>query len=69
MPFGDKVLEKVVVVQLQGCLEEADYLDSVHFGFMSGHDTETALVFLADDSFQKKAATQYFFMPSFLLRN
>ena len=47
--FLGKVLEHVVVSQLQRFLEEVDYLDQFQSGFRFGCGTEIALVSLLDD--------------------
>ncbi|KAF7251055.1 Calcium uptake protein 2, mitochondrial [Varanus komodoensis] len=49
IPFLGKVLEQVVVGQLQALLDETDYLDPFQSGFRPGYGTESALVALYDD--------------------
>uniref|UniRef100_A0A8D2J5Z0 Reverse transcriptase domain-containing protein n=1 Tax=Varanus komodoensis TaxID=61221 RepID=A0A8D2J5Z0_VARKO len=49
IPFLGKVLEWVVVGQLQALLDETDYLDPFQSGFRPGYGTESALVALYDD--------------------
>ncbi|KAF7247735.1 hypothetical protein EYD10_06187 [Varanus komodoensis] len=48
IPFLGKVLERVVVGQLQALLDETD-LDPFQSGFRPGYGTESALVALYDD--------------------
>ncbi|KAF7253384.1 hypothetical protein EYD10_00388 [Varanus komodoensis] len=52
--FLGKVLERVVVGQLQALLDETDYLDPVQSGFRPGYGTESALVTLYDDLCREK---------------
>uniref|UniRef100_A0A8D2LLU3 Reverse transcriptase domain-containing protein n=1 Tax=Varanus komodoensis TaxID=61221 RepID=A0A8D2LLU3_VARKO len=49
IPFLGKVLERVVVGQLQALLDETDYLDPFQSGFRPRYGTESALVALYDD--------------------
>lgn len=52
LPFLGKVVDKVVVKQLQRTLDEADYLDLFQLGFrqqQQQHGRETALIMLLDD--------------------
>ncbi|KAF7239274.1 Inactive carboxypeptidase-like protein X2 [Varanus komodoensis] len=49
IPFLGKVLEWVVVGQLQALLDKTDYLDPFQSGFRPGYGTESALVALYDD--------------------
>ncbi|KAF7251650.1 RNA-directed DNA polymerase from mobile element jockey [Varanus komodoensis] len=52
--FLGKVLERVVVGQLQALLNETDYLDPFQSGFRPGYGTESALVALYDDLCREK---------------
>ncbi|KAF7244902.1 hypothetical protein EYD10_08831 [Varanus komodoensis] len=54
IPFLGKVLERVVVGQLQALLDETDYLDPFQSGFRPGYGTESALVALYDDLCREK---------------
>ncbi|KAF7236044.1 putative RNA-directed DNA polymerase from transposon BS [Varanus komodoensis] len=54
IPFLGKLLERVVVGQLQALLDETDYLDPFQFGFRPGYGTESALVSLYDDLCREK---------------
>ncbi|KAF7254734.1 RNA-directed DNA polymerase from mobile element jockey [Varanus komodoensis] len=54
IPFLGKVLEWVVVGQLQALLDETDYLDPFQSGFRPGYGTESALVALYDDLCREK---------------
>ncbi|KAF7252275.1 Succinate dehydrogenase assembly factor 3, mitochondrial [Varanus komodoensis] len=54
IPFLGKVLEQVVVGQLQALLDETDYLDPFQSGFRPGYGTESALVALYDDLCREK---------------
>ncbi|KAF7254198.1 hypothetical protein EYD10_01049 [Varanus komodoensis] len=54
IPFLGKVLERVVVGQLQTLLDETDYLDPFQSGFRPGYGTESALVALYDDLCREK---------------
>ncbi|KAF7235294.1 Vomeronasal type-2 receptor 26 [Varanus komodoensis] len=54
IPFLGKVLERVVVGQLQALLDETDYLDPFQSGFRPGYSTESALVALYDDLCREK---------------
>uniref|UniRef100_A0A803SSM3 Reverse transcriptase domain-containing protein n=1 Tax=Anolis carolinensis TaxID=28377 RepID=A0A803SSM3_ANOCA len=47
--FLGKVLERVVASQLQGFLDDTDFLDQSQSGFRPGFSTEMALVALVDD--------------------
>ena len=49
IPVLGKALERVVASQLQGFLDETDYLDPFQSGFSPGYGTETALVALVED--------------------
>ncbi|XP_053112164.1 uncharacterized protein LOC128327386 [Hemicordylus capensis] len=51
--FLGKVIERVVISQLQKVLDDTDYLDPSQSGFHPGYGTETALVFLVDDLHQE----------------
>lgn len=44
--FVGNIVEKVVALQLQRILEEADYLDSLQSGFVLVYSTENAFVML-----------------------
>lgn len=48
-PFLGKVVEKVVSLQLQQGLEQADYLDSFQSRFKSGHSIEMVLIKIVND--------------------
>ncbi|KAF7250970.1 Interleukin-1 receptor accessory protein-like 1, partial [Varanus komodoensis] len=52
--FLGKVLEGVMVGQLQALLDESDYLDPFQSGFRPGYGTESALVALYDDLCREK---------------
>ncbi|KAF7234895.1 hypothetical protein EYD10_18221 [Varanus komodoensis] len=54
IPFLGKVLEQVVVGQLQALLDETDYLDPFQSGFRLGYGTESDLVALYDDLRRKR---------------
>ncbi|KAF7243419.1 RNA-directed DNA polymerase from mobile element jockey [Varanus komodoensis] len=54
IPFLGKVLEWVVVGQLQALLDETDYLDPFQSGFRPRYGTESALVALYDDLCREK---------------
>ena len=47
--FLSKVVERVVVDQLQALLDETNALDPLQLGFRTHHGMETALVALFDD--------------------
>lgn len=49
LPFLGKVVNKVVMQQLQSDLDEADQLDHFQSGSRFGHGTETTLLMLLDD--------------------
>lgn len=48
-PFWGRVIESVVASQLQGFIEEMDYLDPFHSTFIPYFSSKTALVLLMDD--------------------
>ena len=53
VPFLNKVLKWVVSSQLQGILDEMDYLDPFQFGFKPGYGMKLALVAVVDDLHQE----------------
>ncbi|KAF7246590.1 Craniofacial development protein 2 [Varanus komodoensis] len=54
IPFLGKVLERVVVGQLQVLLDDTNYLDPFQSGFRPGYGTESALVTLYNDLCRKR---------------
>lgn len=50
----EKVVEKVAAWQLQGLLDETDFLDSFYSGFRSSYETEIAFVTLIDNLRQEQ---------------
>lgn len=53
LTFLRKVVEKLVVLQLQRILDEMYYLDPFQLHFKMGHGTEMALVMLTAELWQK----------------
>lgn len=49
LPLWGKLIERVVVAQLQQFLEDADCLDLFQPGFKPGYGMETAAVILMED--------------------
>lgn len=48
LPFLGRVVKRVVSIQLQRALDEADYPDPFQFGFRSGYSTETLITLVND---------------------
>uniref|UniRef100_A0A803TWP1 Reverse transcriptase domain-containing protein n=1 Tax=Anolis carolinensis TaxID=28377 RepID=A0A803TWP1_ANOCA len=53
LPFLGKVLQRVVASQLQGFLEDTNFLDHSQSGLRPGHSTEIAFVALVDDLYRE----------------